>query len=212
MSDNYFKELYDIDLSEFTQTKKGFSYVKWAVVWRELKLRYPDAFYKVYESADGCMYHTDGITAWVKVGVTIHGIENIEYMPITNRNNGLPLNLKWVNSGNASDAIQRAITKASARHGIALNLYIDDKNEPDSDNAENPEIEGNNNENAASEKDNHPLTEEEEAKLLTEMTFADIRKYKVQLRKERAAHPDAVFSDFAGIVKLFKNDKKKVDN
>lgn len=206
MSDNYFKELYDVDLSEFTQEKNGFTYVKWAVIWREVKLRYPDATYKVYESADGCLYHTDGISAWVKVGVTVCGVENIEYMPITNKKNGIAVDLKYVKSTFASDAIQRAITKACARHGIGLNFYIEENPDSNDDSGADKSVA------PESEKDNHELTDDEQAKLLTEMTLADIRKYKVQLRKERAAHPDAVFSDFAGIVKLFKNDQKKVDN
>lgn len=208
MTNNYFQELYNVDLSEHAQEKNGFTYVKWAVIWREVKLRYPDATYKVYESADGCLYHTDGISAWVKVGVTVCGVENIEYMPITNKKNGIAVDLKYVKSTFASDAIQRAITKACARHGIGLKFYIEEKSDPDSNDAAGAD----NERGVTAGQDNHELTDDEQAKLLTEMTLADIRRYKIQLRKERAAHPEAVFSDFAGIVKLFKNDQKKIDN
>lgn len=67
-------------------------------------------------------YFTDGKTCWVKVGVTIEGMEYVEMLPVMNfKNQSIPLDK--VTSCDVNKAIQRAITKASARHGLGL-LYV----------------------------------------------------------------------------------------
>lgn len=98
------------------------SYLSWAWAWAEVKKAYPEAFYTIYENADGLFYHTDGRTAWVKTGVTIEGIEHIEYLPVMdNRNNSIPL--EKLTSFDVNKAIQRSLTKACARHGLGLYIY-----------------------------------------------------------------------------------------
>lgn len=121
-NNNYFKELNAINVNDRTERKGNLTYLSWAWAWGEVKKLHPDMTSRVYESADGCLYHTDGRTAWVKVGVTIEGIEYIEYLPVMdNRNNSIPLDK--ITSRNASDSIQRALTKAIARHGLGLYIY-----------------------------------------------------------------------------------------
>lgn len=80
--DNYFTELNHVDVSGKIEKKNGLSYLSWAWAWGELKKRYPDAIYTIYEDAQGMFYHTDGHTCWVKTGVTINGLEHIEYLPV----------------------------------------------------------------------------------------------------------------------------------
>lgn len=123
MSDkNYFEELYKIDVSEHTEKKNGLTYLSWAWAWAELKKRFPDALYKVYESADGWNYFHDGQTAWVKTGVTVCGIEHVEYLPVMdNRNRSIPLGS--ITSFDVNKSIQRSLTKAVARHGLGLYIY-----------------------------------------------------------------------------------------
>lgn len=61
----------------------------WA--WGELKKLHPDAFYTIYENQNGWFYHTDGRTCWVKTGVTVCGVEHIEYLPVMDyRNKSIP--------------------------------------------------------------------------------------------------------------------------
>lgn len=122
MADNYFKELYSKDVSEYTEKKNGLTYLSWAWAWAELKKVHPDATYKVYEREDGCIYWTDGKTAWVKTGVTVNGLEHIEYLPIMNyQNKSIPL--AQITSFEVNKAIQRSLTKAVARHGLGLYVY-----------------------------------------------------------------------------------------
>ena len=98
------------------------SYLSWAFAWGELKKRYPDSTYTIYENAQGFNYHTDGRTAWVKTGVTVCGIEHIEYLPVMDyRNNSIPVDK--LTSFDVNKAIQRSLTKAVARHGLGLYIY-----------------------------------------------------------------------------------------
>lgn len=122
MSDNYFKELNSIDVNDKKEEKNGLSYLSWAWAWGEVKTRYPDTTYTVYENKDGLFYHTDGKTCWVKTGVTVNGIEHIEYLPVMDfRNNSIPADK--VTSFDVNKAIQRSLTKAVARHGLGLYIY-----------------------------------------------------------------------------------------
>lgn len=120
--DNYFNTLNKINVSEKTEKKGTLTYLSWAWAWGEVKKLFPDATYTVYENEQGWNYHTDGKTCWVKTGVTVNGIEHIEYLPVMdNRNNPIPL--ERVNSFDVNKAIQRSVTKAIGRHGLGLYIY-----------------------------------------------------------------------------------------
>ena len=119
---NYFQTLYDVDVSNKVKQKNNLSYLSWAAAWAEAKKLFPDATYKIYETETGCIYHTDGKTAWVKTSVTINGIENIEYLPVMDfKNKSIPVDN--ITSMDANKAIQRSLVKALARHGIGLYIY-----------------------------------------------------------------------------------------
>ena len=120
--ENYFTKLYGINVNDKVEKKNGLSYVSWPFAWAEVKKLYPDATYTVYENKDGWCYHTDGRTAWVKTGVTINGIEHIEYLPVMDfKNRSIPL--EQITSFDVNKAIQRSLTKAVARHGLGLYIY-----------------------------------------------------------------------------------------
>ena len=122
MSENYFAELYGVDVSDKIEKKNNLSYLSWAWAWAELKKKHPDAFFTVYENKDGWNYHTDGRTAWVKTGVTVNGLEHIEYLPVMNyQNKSIPY--ASVTCYDVNKSIQRSLTKAIGRHGLGLCLY-----------------------------------------------------------------------------------------
>ena len=147
--ENYFQDLYDIDVSAKVKKKNSLSYISWAAAWAEVKKVHPDAEYRVYE-CDVYMPHStetmeyengeivstnrmtrgiprrfwfdDGRTGWVKVGVTICGIEHIEHYPIMDyKNNSIPADK--ITSMDANKAVKRALAKACAEHGLALYIY-----------------------------------------------------------------------------------------
>lgn len=122
MNDNYFTKLNAINVNDKTEKKGSLTYLSWAWAWGEVKKLFPDATYTVYENEAGWNYHTDGRTAWVKTGVTVNGIEHIEYLPVMDmRNNSIPV--EKVTSFDVNKTIQRSLTKACARHGLGLYIY-----------------------------------------------------------------------------------------
>jgi hypothetical protein len=117
-----FATLNAVNCNEHTEKKGNLTYLSWAWAWQIVKTHYPEALYTIYESPSGWNYFTDGTTCWVKVGVTIQSLEHIEYLPVMDaRNQSIPL--ASVRSTDINKAIQRALTKACARHGLGLYIY-----------------------------------------------------------------------------------------
>ena len=122
MEKSIFQTLNAINVNDHTEKKNGLTYLSWAWAWAEVKKAYPDANYTVYERPDGAIYWTDGRTCWVKTGVTIGGIEHVEYLPVMDlRNRSIAADA--VTSFDVNKAIQRSLTKACARHGLGLYIY-----------------------------------------------------------------------------------------
>ena len=137
MAENYFEVLYNLDLSEDQKEKNGLLYLPWATAWGEVKKKFPDATYTIYkqpikitQTKEDTVYERevlrpwfdDGRTGWVSTGVTINGIEHIEDLAIMDfKNKSIPADS--IMSTDAVKSIQRSLTKACARHGVALNIY-----------------------------------------------------------------------------------------
>ena len=135
-----FETLNAINVGEHIEKKNGLSYLAWAWAWAEVKKKFPTATYTIYENKDGWNYHTDGHTAWVKTGVTIDGLEHIEYLPVMDmRNRSIPI--ENVTSFDVNKAIQRSLTKACARHGLGLYIYAgEDLPEAEQKPVERPDV------------------------------------------------------------------------
>lgn len=117
-----FETLNSINVNDKVEKKNNLTYLSWAWAWAEVKKNYPTATYTIYEDADGMFYHSDTRSAWVKTGVTIEGIEHIEYLPVMDfRNNSVLLDK--LSSVDVNKTIQRSLTKAIARHGLGLYVY-----------------------------------------------------------------------------------------
>lgn len=117
-----FETLNAKNVNEHIEKRNGLSYLSWAWAWAEVKKEYPEANYTIYENKDGWNYHTDGRTCWVKTGVTIEGMEHIEYLPVMDyKNKSIPLD--QVTSFDVNKTIQRSLTKAVARFGLGLYVY-----------------------------------------------------------------------------------------
>lgn len=117
-----FETLSKINVNDKVEKKNGLSYLPWAWAWSVAKQNYPTATYKVYENEDGFNYHHDGMTGWVKTGVTIEGMEMIEYLPIMDYRNQ-SIRVDKITSFHVNSSIQRSLTKALARHGLGLYIY-----------------------------------------------------------------------------------------
>ena len=120
--ESVFSTLNSVNCNEHTEKKNGLTYLSWAWAWAEVKKRYPLAFYTIYENPEGWNYFTDGKTCWVKTGMSIEGLELIEYLPVMDyKNASIPADK--VTSFDVNKAIQRSLTKAAARHGLGLYIY-----------------------------------------------------------------------------------------
>lgn len=161
---NYFTELNAIDVSEKIEKKNGLSYLSWPWAWGELKKRYSDATYKVYENSQEWNYFHDGRTCWVKVGVTVNGIEHVELLPVMDyKNKSIPL--ERVTSFDVNKAIQRALTKAVARHGLGLYIYAGEDLPENAPNGQQPS------------QPNHRTTQQLLAEVLAEVLEDTIRQH-----------------------------------
>lgn len=146
MEKSVFNVLNEVNVQNHVEKKNGLNYLSWAWAWQEVKKLYPNAQYRIYErnvydefgNVTGIInYFTDGMTCWVKTGVTIEGLEHIEMLPVMDfKNKSIPLDK--VTSFDVNKAIQRSLTKALARHGLGLYIYagedlpeIDKKKEED---------------------------------------------------------------------------------
>ena len=134
-----FETLNAINVNGHTEKKNGLTYLSWAWAWSEVKKAYPSAFYTIYEDKDGHPYHNDGRTCWVKTGVTIEGLEHVEYLPVMDyRNASIPLDK--VTSMDVNKSVQRSLTKACARHGLGLYIYAGEDIPESDQEAENDEL------------------------------------------------------------------------
>ena len=111
VKDSVFGKLAAVNCNEHIEKKNNgkveLSYLSWAWAWHYIKSRFPNAFYTIYERPDG---------------VTIEGMEHIEYLPIMDYRN-LSIPLDKITSMDMNKAIQRSLTKAAARHGLGLYIY-----------------------------------------------------------------------------------------
>ena len=119
---NVFAVLNAINVNGMTEKKNNLTYLSWAHAWKALLGAFPSSTYKIYENANGMFYHTDGASVWVKTGVTVEGVELIEYLPVMDfRNKSIQFNA--LTSVDVNKSIQRSLTKAIARHGLGLYIY-----------------------------------------------------------------------------------------
>lgn len=118
-----FKTLSEINVNEKTEKKGKFTYLSWSFAWAELKKVSPTATANVYHDENTNMpYFASKAGVIVKVGVTVDGLEHINYLPVMDfRNASIPP--EKVNMMDINKAIQRCTVKAIALHGLGLYIY-----------------------------------------------------------------------------------------
>jgi hypothetical protein len=120
---NYYSELSKIVIKDKVERKGKFDYLSWANAWDMIKKIHPDAQRTIYEHEHtGLNFFTDGKYAYVKVGITVNGIEHIDMLPVIDyRNNSIDVDA--MTSMDVNTAIQRSTAKAIAMHGLGLTLW-----------------------------------------------------------------------------------------
>ena len=132
-----FQQLSSINVNSKTEKKGKFTYLSWSFAWAELKKVSPTATSKVYHDENTNMpYFASKAGVIVKVGVTIEGLEHINYLPVMDFRNAA-IAADKVNMMDVNKAIQRCTVKAIALHGLGLYIYAgeDLPEEPPRENA-----------------------------------------------------------------------------
>lgn len=122
-SKHVFEKLANVNVNSKTEKKGKFTYLSWAFAWAELKKVSPSFTSKVYHDENTNMpYFLSKAGAMVKVGVTVEGLEHINYLPVMdNRNNAIAP--EKINMMDINNSIQRCTVKAIALHGLGLYIY-----------------------------------------------------------------------------------------
>lgn len=126
MSENEstFERLNKLNVKDKVEKKGQFTYLSWVYAWSELKKIDPNAQTTVYhnEVTNLPYFGAGDAGVIVKVGVTVNGVEHINYLPAMDfKNKAIPESK--VNMMDVNKAIQRATVKAIALHGLGLYIY-----------------------------------------------------------------------------------------
>ena len=113
-----------VEVDKHRQTKGNLDYLSWAWAWGALKDKFPTAtFEKHFFDLDGTMvpYTRDphGF-AYVKVTVSVEGLDITEILPVLNNNNKPVVD---PDSFQVNTALQRCMTKAIGYHGLGFHIY-----------------------------------------------------------------------------------------
>ena len=115
-----------IDVSAYTESKNGFTYLSWAHAWREIKNIYPQATFNKHLDNDGTPVFIDrNGYAYVVVNVSIMTADEhasaTEVYPVLNHANKAIQN---PTSFEVNKALQRGLTKAMAYLGLGFSIYV----------------------------------------------------------------------------------------
>jgi hypothetical protein len=115
-------DLLKINVNEHTERKGGLTYLSWAWAWAEALRADPAASFRIemfgHEAQSPVCYVAD--TGMVFVSVTMFGKTLTCHLPIMDHRNKA---IKNPDSFAVNTAIQRALTKGLALHGLGLYIY-----------------------------------------------------------------------------------------
>ena len=141
MPDNYFEDLYQLDVNDKVEKKNGLSYLSWAWAWAETKKRFPDASYEIERFENNLPYVFDPETGYmVFTKVTIGNVTHEMWLPVMDSSNkamkdkpytyvtgwGNNKKERTVDAADMFDVnktIMRCLTKNLAMFGLGLYIY-----------------------------------------------------------------------------------------
>jgi hypothetical protein len=136
-----FETLSTIDVSGFTKKLKtnysSLSYLSWADAWKNLKITYPNASFKIIKDSDTNLpYVGSDIGAMVFTEMSIEGVTHEMWLPVMDNNNQAMKKVAYkykVKNGerevkamtmfDVNTALMRCLTKNMAMFGLGLNIY-----------------------------------------------------------------------------------------
>tara|TARA_Y100001951_G_C11181967_1_gene206475 strand:- start:48 stop:611 length:564 start_codon:yes stop_codon:yes gene_type:complete len=120
-----FDKLNKVNVNDYTEKKGQFTYLSWAWAVRELLKVAPDSTWRIQEynhAIQGMMqpYMTTDAGCFVKVTVTVDGIDRTQVHPVLDNRNQT---IKEPNAFQINTSIQRCLAKAIALHGLGLYIF-----------------------------------------------------------------------------------------
>lgn len=70
------------NVNDMTEKKNGFTYLSWALAWKEVLETYPTATYRILKNEKGLPYFSDDTGAICFTEVTIEGITHEMWLPV----------------------------------------------------------------------------------------------------------------------------------
>jgi hypothetical protein len=128
-----FKEIYSINVNDFTEKKNGLTYLSWAHAWKCFVEVYPKATYKVIKDEYGKSCFGDSENGYmVYTNVTVEDLTHEMWLPVMDFKNKSMMN---PTTFDVNKAIMRCLTKNLAMFGLGLYIYAgeDIPNESDQD-------------------------------------------------------------------------------
>lgn len=117
-----FQTLNEYDITEHLKQKNKILYLPWSKAWMILKTLFPSTTYTINKTETGCIYHTDGRTAWVEVSITVEGHTETESLAVMDYKNQ-SITIDKITSADAEKSIKRCLVKCAALHGLGLSLW-----------------------------------------------------------------------------------------
>ena len=117
--ENYFTQLYQINVSDHIEKKGQFAYLSWPYAVAQLRQFDPTASWEI-KRFDGQPFCRSEVGYFVEVSVTVHGITLTQLHPVLDGKNRP---IAEPSSFDINTSIQRCLVKAIALHGLGLYIY-----------------------------------------------------------------------------------------
>lgn len=117
MQNNYFEELYALNVNDNTEKKNGLTYLSWAWAIAEVLKKHPDMTYEILRFENNLPYVYDENTGYmVFTKVTIQGITREMWLPVMDGANKAMLDHEYtyqVKNYKTGEIVEKTVSKAT---------------------------------------------------------------------------------------------------
>lgn len=135
-----FKQVYAINVNEWTEKKNNLTYLSWANAWAKFVEVYPNAKYVILKDENGLpLFGSNEFGYMVYTTVTVEELTHEMWLPVMDFRNKA---IKNPDMFDVNKAVMRCLTKNLAMFGLGLYIYAgeDVPNEDDKDKVEEKEM------------------------------------------------------------------------
>jgi hypothetical protein len=116
-----FKQVYAINVNDWTEKKSNLTYLSWAHAWRAFMEVYPSATYEIVKDSNGTpCFGSNAIGYMVYTRVTVDSVTHEMWLPVMDFRNKA---IKEPDMFDINKSIMRCLTKNLAMFGLGLYIY-----------------------------------------------------------------------------------------